>query len=171
MEASNIVEHDDASKLAKKMAVQLKMRSSAFNRPIEFEHTTIDGKRISQDTMAGRVVVVYYWSMKDKESNGVTEALAPILREVHDRGVEIISFNVDLDFESACRRLLEKNPDWNVVGGQSDKNSLMRKFPVSSLPHIMIVGRDGKVKYPYVSVEEIQTRLEELSDEPIKQQP
>ena len=91
-----------------------------------------------------------------------TQQLARVVRELKGKGVFVIAVSTDQDFEQPCLELAQRCDDWYIIGGESGPDSILEFFPISTVPHILLTDRSGKIRESSVAVDEVQTRLETL---------
>ena len=160
--ASESIVHRESAEFARQMVEKLEQRLAARDQPLRFQQTTIDGQSITQKNFADRFVVVYFWSSRNQASMDATQQLARVVRELKGKGVFVIAVSTDQDFEQPCLELAQRCDDWYIIGGESGPDSILEFFPISTVPHILLTDRSGKIRESSVAVDEVQTRLETL---------
>jgi len=137
------------SETAKKMAAN--PRRARENYAPDFSFTSLDGKQISLEDLAGKVVLLDFWGTWC----GPCVESVPDLRQLHkkysqDPSFVLIGISSDRD-EEVWREFTEKN---KMVWLQyRDKGrQVQRAFEVTSFPTYVIIDHEGIVRHRSVGV-------------------
>ena len=137
------------SESAKKMAVN--PRRARENYAPDFSFTSLDGKQISLDDLAGKVVLLDFWGTWC----GPCVESVPDLRQLHkkysqDPSFVLIGISSDRD-EEVWREFTEKNKMVWLQYRDRDRR-IQRAFGVSSFPTYVIIDHEGIVRHRSVGV-------------------
>jgi thiol-disulfide isomerase/thioredoxin len=118
----------------------------------DFALGRIDGKggQVRLSDLRGQVVLIDFWATWCPPCLAMMPTLHELYRDWHPRGAEFVG--VDSDGPMATREdlqaFLAQNPfPYPVV---LDDRNVGGAYGVSSIPHVVIVGRDGKVVRVFV---------------------
>jgi len=98
----------------------------------------------------GRVVVLDFWATWCPPCLAMLPMLHGLYREVHARGVEFIAINSDGGMvpRDEVLAFLAKHPfPYPVV---ADEREVGARYGVQSIPHLVVIGRDGKIARVFV---------------------
>ena len=121
--------------------------------------TTLDGEEFSlQDDLAGKVVVVDFWATWC----GFCIEAFPEMKKVYaakkDDGFEIVGVNLD-ENRKLVDDFLDKTPlPWTNIqnlDAEGGPHPNARRYAVSGIPFLVLVGRDGRVISTEVSPENL----------------
>jgi thiol-disulfide isomerase/thioredoxin len=135
---------------------------SLTGKPLDLTGTLLDGSAFDQATLAGKVVLVDFWATWC----GPCVAEIPRVRDAydryHERGFEVLGISLDEDHAALAAFVAEREIPWPImVDARDDAGGLARRYGISAIPTMILVGRDGAV----VSTEARGRQLEELLDE------
>jgi hypothetical protein len=125
-------------------------RATAVGRPVEITHTMPDGKVLRTADAAGEVVILHFWSLRNKKPSMVSLGRLLKLREAYrERPLRIIGVNLDVDILAGSMRpaveelLRERNMDWPQYFDNAGRRSeLLVKLGVIKIPaHYVIDGK------------------------------
>lgn len=126
-----------------------------------------DGQKVNLEELKGKVVIVTFWATWCGPCMKEIPMLSSIQKKVgtDDLQVIAISYHESKKLFRQVSKALEDNP----MIFSFDKNSkIAKKYGVESIPHMVIVGRDGLVKAKHIGysesslpgfIEEINTLL------------
>ncbi len=139
----------------------------------QFSLSTLDEAKVSQDHLAGKVVVLHFWEYRGdplEEPYGQVGYLDFLFRRRRAQGVEVYGVAVNSDFGAAQRkgpalRSVKKlaefmNLSYPIV---LDDGALLRQLgdprrAGANLPLVLVVGRDGQVRHAHVGFYPVDRR-------------
>jgi len=133
-------------------AAGLLWRMTSVGEVVDFKVPLLYASQISEDKnfdihqMTGKVVVVYFWSIKAPRVAEDIETLKQMTDRYLFRGLEIVYVNLDDDVPAVQTFLsgrLTAGIHTHQKGGL--ESPLAERFGISQLPHLFVVGRDGKL--------------------------
>lgn len=114
------------------------------------------------ESMAGKIVVVYYWASWNSQTVGDFAKLK-VLIDQNAGKVELVSVNLDSTAEEASK-FLARSPAPGVhlhqPGGLEGK--LATEYGVMVLPNLFLVGKDGKVASKSVQLSSLEEEVKKL---------
>jgi thiol-disulfide isomerase/thioredoxin len=127
-----------------------------------FTATTIDGQRISLDSLAGKVVLIDFWATW---CGPCREALPHVKQIVHRfEGQPLVVISVSLDDDAAkWREFVAKNQmTWLQTRDGGFSSSIAREFEVNAIPATFTIDADGVLEDQHVGDADIEGKLKKL---------
>ena len=105
--------------------------------------TDRDGDRVDLANMSGKVVVVTFWATWCPPCRKELPVLETIHNSVGEDRLEVIAVNIEdrRTYRGARQRL----KDYRMTLVNDQRGFLQRQYGVEGLPHMVIVGSDGRV--------------------------
>lgn len=118
-----------------------KLRPLSVGQPAPaFELRTADGRRVSLAALRGRVVLVDFWASWCGPCVRELPELGRLGRELGPRGLAVLAVNVEENAAAA-----RSAPDGLTV--LVEGREVAARYGVDQLPHRVLVGRDGVIRY------------------------
>ena len=108
-----------------------------------FNATTIDGRRFTNDTVKGKVVLVQIWATWCQYCRRDQPAVDAISQEFGDQRLLVLAVNAG-ESKIKVKLYLARSPR-NVPVVLMDKTNLAALFPVRVYPYYVAVDADGKI--------------------------
>jgi thiol-disulfide isomerase/thioredoxin len=134
--------------------VQLMAASWSSIRPLStgksapgFNLEAADGKRISLAALRGKVVLVAFWASWCEPCMREMPLLGRLQRELGSEGLVVLAVNVEAERDK-LGVVAEKGGKGVTV--LLDEGQAAGAYGVQTLPHLVLVGREGQVAYIHV---------------------
>ena len=108
---------------------------------------TIGGKPVTLSSYPGRAVVVSFWASWCKYCLKELPVLENIQRKVGKDRLQVIAINVE-DFDT-FRKLARIMKSFEIQIISDANNAVHDAYGVGGIPHMVIIGRDGKIQQVY----------------------
>jgi thiol-disulfide isomerase/thioredoxin len=139
--------------------------------PLELEGTLLDGAKLDWSSYRGKVVLVDFHASWCGPCRAEVPNILQNYEAYHKKGFDVIGINMDKDKTGAEKYIQETGFKFPVVFGE-DPNArgwdlpLARKYGVTGIPMVILVGKDGKVVSTQARGEQLGTLLRQLLGEP-----
>ncbi len=123
-------------------------RLTSEGQPFALAGQTIDTKAaFNSAQLTGKVVVVYYWATWGRDTVNELKQLSELAKAIGPKGLEIVTVNLDDEPGKAVTMLnAAQLPGAHLYApGGLDKSPLAAAYGVQMVPHLFVVGKDGKV--------------------------
>ena len=112
-----------------------------FSEPDMRTRKTIELKRFR-----GRVVLVDFWATWCGPCRQELPNIKKAYEEFHKSGLEIISISLDSKVADCKSFVQTQGMDWyHICDGQQWRSKLVKKHSIGGIPHLTVVGRDGRI--------------------------
>lgn len=114
---------------------------------IDFALKDLSGQEVSLKNLRGKVVLINFWA----SWCGPCRVEMPYLEKLHRefKGTEVIILGIDDERPEVAREFLKKN-GYTFATLVDDRREVARKYRISGIPQVFVIGRDGKVVTHYV---------------------
>jgi thiol-disulfide isomerase/thioredoxin len=112
-----------------------------------FALRSITGTTVELDKLRGKVVLIDFWAAWCAPCLRAMPLLARLQREQRS-GLRVLSVNVDGDEQSARRHAAETGGALTML--LDSESSVARRYGVQTLPHLVLIDRQGKVAKVFV---------------------
>lgn len=138
-------------------------RCNLTGKEIFYRGTDTTGKPLDNESLKKHIVIVVFWTESSPESIEYLRALNEGSKTLANKPVSILAVCLDQRLNRDLAIYKNKSARIQIVPFKSGEelNSLYQSCPPSQLPHVMLVGFDGKVHD--VNVEPMDARNEALN--------
>jgi thiol-disulfide isomerase/thioredoxin len=119
-------------------------RLDAVGRPLAIEFKTADGSAVNLTTLSNQVVLVDFWATWCPGCVTLSPEIKKLYDRLHPNGFDVIGINFDDDTNQAWQFIRKEDLPWpQYFGGRGSENKFGRKYSISALPVVWLVGRKG----------------------------
>lgn len=127
-----------------------------------FSITTLDGKQITMDGLAGKVVLLDFWATWCGPCREALPNVQRIAREFQGQPFVVISVSLDSD-EAKWKAFVEKNEmTWPQYRDGGFTGRIARLFGVDAIPATFSIDADGVVEDQHVGDANIEKTLKKM---------
>jgi len=140
--AKNHVGHAHAAK-----AMGAIRRLESDGKPLELTGPTLTGSPFNATSMSGKVIVVYYTASWSSSLEADAKKLKALVKEYGAKGLELVTVCLDNDAKVAAQTVATVGlPGTHLhTAGGLDGSPLAAHYGVFVVPHLIVVGKDGKI--------------------------
>jgi len=138
----------------------------AIGEPYPFELDLPDGGTLRSQDYEGRVVLFDCWASWCVPCMEKMPDLRDAYAKYHERGLDIVGINLDVEPEAAERAIRQHAPDWPhvLVGAEDETVQAWREVTtIRSIPRFFLVDRRGVLRWDSTNVsgDELTRAVEE----------
>lgn len=137
-------------------------RLGLVGHELELSGKTAAGGDFDWASYRGKVVLVDFWATWCGPCVAELPNVKSLYQKYHDRGFEVVGVSLDRDRQALDKFLAEKQIAWTTLHEAGGTHSAATLYGISSIPTMLLVGRDGKVVSLRARGEELKRRLGEL---------
>jgi len=127
-----------------------------------FTVTTLDGKRVSMDELAGKVVLIDFWATWCGPCREALPRIRQIAKKFDGQPLVVLSISLDRD-EEAWKSFVAKNGmTWPQYRDGSFTGRISTQFNVNAIPATFTIDADGVLEDQHVGDAEIEGKLKKL---------
>jgi hypothetical protein len=124
-------------------------RLGCEGKPFTLTGETLDGKPFTEKLVAGKPVVVLYWASWGTQAVDELKNLAKIEKEFAAKGLQIVTVSLDDDAtksDALAAVTAAKIGGYHLhASGGLDRSPLGTAYGIHMIPHLFLIGKDGKV--------------------------
>ena len=127
-----------------------------------FSATTLDGQRITLDSLAGKVVLIDFWATWCGPCVEALPHMQSIARKFNGEPLVMLSISLDSD-EAKWKSFVEKNKmTWLQVRDGGINGAVSKRFGVTAIPATFTIDADGVLEDQHVGDASIEGKLKKL---------
>jgi len=127
-----------------------------------FIATTLDGREISMDSLAGKVVLIDFWATWCGPCREALPHVRRIAQKFDGQPLVVLSISLDSD-EAKWKDFVEKNSmTWLQVRDGGFNGKVATKFGVNAIPATFSIDADGVLEDQHVGDADIEGKLKKL---------
>lgn len=128
----------------------------------EIELPNTEGKDVKLSSLKGKVILVQFWSVADKNSRVLNEVLAANYQKFKNKGFEIYQVSIDTNKEAWLKAIKEDHMTWINVGDMEGSVDAVHNFNIHSVPSNYLIDRSGSIVARNLKGPEIYSKLSEI---------
>jgi thiol-disulfide isomerase/thioredoxin len=158
---------DKAEKIVKRLEGTLR-RMKLVGSKIELEGRLLSGDKLDLEKYDGKVYLVDFWATWCGPCVGEIPNMKKNYEAYHDKGFEIIGLSCDQNQEVVEKFVKEREIPWGIVYGDRAPSPSFEYYGISSIPTMILVGKNGRVISTTARGEELDKLLEKQFGPPEK---
>jgi len=125
-----------------------------------------NGETIRLSDLRGEVVLIDFWASWCGPCRRENPNLVRAYEKFHSKGFEVFSVSLDSNKDKWIKAIKKDGLVWDthVCDLQGWKNEASRAYGISSIPHAILVGKDGVIIRTHIRGAALETELEKLFD-------
>jgi thiol-disulfide isomerase/thioredoxin len=127
-----------------------------------FTITTIDGKQISLDSLAGKVVLIDFWATWCGPCREALPHIRDIAHRFQEQPLVVISISLDKDEEKWKDFVAKNQMTWLQYRDGSFNGAIAKSFGVNAIPATFTIDADGVLEDQHVGDANIEGKLKKL---------
>jgi thiol-disulfide isomerase/thioredoxin len=153
-------EHPNLHPRAERYVERIELARAKMAPP--FSLTTLDGRRISMDGLAGKVVLIDFWATWCGPCREALPHIRNIAKRFDDQPFVVLSISLDGD-DAKWKGFVEKNGmTWAQFRDGGFGGRLARAFDVTAIPATFTIDADGVLEDQHVGDANIEGKLKKL---------
>lgn len=104
-----------------------------------------NGKEISLSSLRGKIVLIQYWSAKDRASRIQNQVLAELYSKYKSRGLEIYQISIDNDRVAWLNAIEQDGLKWINVGDMKGSVLALQLYNIQHIPSNYILDKEGHI--------------------------
>ncbi len=142
-------------------------KNSAYTAGMEAPEITmndLNGKERKLSDLRGKIVLIDFWASWCGPCRRENPNVVKEYNNFHDDGFEIFSVSLDSDAAKWAAAVEKDGLIWDdhVSDLAGWKNAAAKNYGIQSIPHTILVGRDGKIIATHLRGAALQSKLNEL---------
>lgn len=105
----------------------------------------INGKGISLSSLSGKVVLIQFWSAKDRGSRIQNQALAELYSKYKSKGLDLYQVSIDTDRNAWLEAIAQDGLSWINVGDMNGSVAAIQAYNVSQIPSNYILDKERRI--------------------------
>ena len=127
-----------------------------------FSLTTLDGRRISMDSLAGKVVLIDFWATWCGPCREALPHIKRIAAKFSEQPLVVLSISLDTD-EGKWKDFVAKNEmTWLQYRDGGFEGKIAKQFNVRAIPATFTIDADGVLEDQHVGDADIEGKLKKL---------
>ncbi len=129
----------------------------------DFTMSDPEGKPIQLSSLKGKVVMIDFWASWCGPCRQENPNVVKLYEQYHGKGFEILGVSLDRSKDDWVKAIKDDNLGWlHVSDLQYWQNSAARLYAVNSIPHALLLDKDGKIIAKGFRSEQLEKKLKEL---------
>lgn len=129
----------------------------------DFTQNDPEGNPITLSSFKGKYLLVDFWASWCGPCRKENPNVVKLYEKYHEKGFEILGVSFDKEKDAWLKAIEDDSMVWNHVSDLKYWNNAAGKiYGIRSIPHTMLINREGKIIAHKINCEELETKLEEL---------
>ena len=139
--------------------------SQLDGKPMKVVGTMANGEKFDPKSLDGRVYLIDFWATWVTPCIAQYPELLALYVQYQDQGFEIIGYNMDEEVEKFKDYMTSKNVPWPSISEkmstENKQPSLSEFYGITTMPTLILVGKDGKVIKTDIDMDTLKAKLAE----------
>ena len=122
-----------------------------------------NGREVSLSSLPNKVILVQFWSAKNRDSRIQNEALVDLYSKYKSKGLEIYQVSVDTDRAAWLNAIEQDRLDWINVGDMKGSVIAANLYNIQVIPSNYILDKDKRVVAKNVQGPALDQAIRELT--------
>ena len=130
----------------------------------DFELPDMYGEQIRLSSLAGKVILLSFWSAESGRMNNVNAELKSVYERFAERGFEIYQVAIDTSKALWINAVQEQRLPWISVGDMlGDRSPVLGMYNVRTLPANFLIDKEGNIVAKNIYGKDLELQLENLT--------
>ena len=132
----------------------------------DFEQNTPEGKSVKLSDFRGKVVLVDFWASWCGPCRKENPNVVRLYNKYKDKGFEVLGVSLDRTKGKWIKAIEKDGLTWTHISDLKGwKNAVAKQYGVSSIPHTILLDKDGKILARKIRGRNLAIKLEEIFGE------
>lgn len=130
----------------------------------DFELPDMYGEQVRLSSLAGKVILLSFWSAQSGTMNGMNAELKEVYERFAERGFEIYQIGIETSKAMWINTIQEQRLPWISVGDmRGERSPILGMYNVKSLPANFLIDREGNIIAKNIYGKDLELQLEKLT--------
>ncbi len=131
----------------------------------DFTQNDAEGNPVSLSSFKGKYLLVDFWASWCGPCRGENPNVVKLYADYKDKGFDILGVSLDQKKEAWLKAIEDDQLAWNHVSDLKGwGNEVAKLYGVSSIPHTILLDKEGKIIAKNLRGEELRAKIAELLD-------
>ncbi|MCW3788814.1 TlpA disulfide reductase family protein [Plebeiibacterium sediminum] len=131
----------------------------------EFTQNDAEGNPVALSSFKGKYLLVDFWASWCGPCRGENPNVVKLYADYKDKGFDILGISLDQKKDAWLKAIEEDQLAWNHVSDLKGwGNEVAKLYGVSSIPHTILLDKEGKIIAKNLRGEELRAKIAELLD-------
>ncbi len=128
----------------KSIKMQQLIQKAGTNSP-DIKLPDMNGTQVSLSSLQGKVVLLQFWSARDRASRIMNPALVELYNKYKNRGFEIYQVSIDQEKNEWVNAIREDGLNWINVGDMRGSIAAVNAYNIQTLPFNYLLDKEGVI--------------------------
>jgi peroxiredoxin len=140
------------------------LRKVALGEPFtDFTMNDIDGNPFALSELKGNIILVDFWASWCKPCRRENPNVVKLYEKYHSQGFDILGVSFDESYDDWLDAINDDRLTWNHVSDLKGwKNAAGKMYGVMSIPHTVLIDRNGNIAAKNLRGDELEAKVKEL---------
>jgi len=129
----------------------------------DFTMLDVDGKPLALSAFKGKYVLIDFWASWCGPCRKENPHVVELYNEFHEKGFDILGVSLDQKKDAWLKAIEDDQLAWSQVSDLKGwKNEVAQLYGVSSIPHTVLLDKEGKIVAKNLRGDELRAKVAEL---------